>query len=128
MKWRCEGVCPRLPIYSKSCLADQDGFAASLLDRFLGSLRELVRVDGDRDLDLSVIENLDEAVLLAEQTEGDDLVEGELGDVLASGDLGDANEAEDLILDAEDGGEAALGQTTVKGHLAAFEATHERGA
>ena len=44
------------------------------------------------------------------------------------GDLGDAVEAEDLVLDAEDVGEAALGQTAVKGHLAAFEAAHERGA
>ena len=61
-------------------LADQDGLAASLLDRFLGGLGELVRVDGDGGLDLAVVEHLDQAVLLAQQAEGDDLVEGELGD------------------------------------------------
>src|SRR6267154_4468411 len=108
-------------------LADEDGLAAGLLDCFLGGLGELVGVDGDRGLDLSVIEDLDEAVLLAEQAKGDDLVEGELGDIFGRGDLGDAVETENLVLDAEDVGKAALGQTTMKGHLAAFKAAHERG-
>src|SRR6202166_5140734 len=106
-------------------LADEDGLAARLLDRFLSSLGELVRVDGDRGLDLSVIEDLDQAVLLAEEAKGDDLVEGELGDVFGGGDLGDTVEAEDLVLDSEDIRKAALRQTAVKGHLAAFEAAHE---
>src|SRR5260370_41731719 len=108
-------------------LTDEDSLAAGLLDRFLGSLGELVRVDGDCGLDLSVVQDLDEAVFLAEQAKGDDLVQGELGDVFGGGDLGDAVEAENLVLDAEDVGEAALGQTTMKGHLAAFKAAHERG-
>src|ERR1700730_3506621 len=85
-------------------LADEDGLAAGLLNRFLGGLGELVRVDGDRGLDLSVIENLNEAILLAEQAKGDDLGEGELGDVFGGDDLGDAVEAENLILDTEDVG------------------------
>src|SRR5271156_5409075 len=85
-------------------------------------------MNGDGGCELSVIEYLDEAVLLAEEAKGDDLVQGELGDLLGSGNLGDAVEAEDLVLDAEDVGEAALGQTAVKGHLAAFEATHEGGS
>src|ERR1700704_5678249 len=97
-------------------LADEDGLAAGLLNRFLGGLRELVRVDGDRGLDLSIIENFDQAVLLAEEAKGDDLVQGELGDVFGGGDLGDAVETEDLVLDAEDVGKAALRQTAVKGH------------
>ena len=47
-------------------------------------------------------------------------------EVVARGDdLGDAVEAEDLVFDAEDVGESALGQTAVKGHLAAFEAAHQ---
>src|SRR5260370_26731152 len=108
-------------------LADDDGLAAGLLDRFLGGVGELVRVDGDCGLDLSVVEYFDEAVLLAEQAKGDDLVEGELRDILGSGDFGDAVEAEDLVLDSEDVGKAALRQAAVKGHLTAFEATHERG-
>ena len=83
---------------------------------------------GDRGLYLSIIEDLDETILLAEQAKGDDLVEGELGDFFRSGDFGDAIETEDLVLDTEDVGKAALGQTTVKGHLAAFEAAHQRGA
>src|SRR5277367_5913873 len=81
VKRRCEGVCPRLPIYSKRCLANKDGLAAGLLDRFLGGLGELVRVDGDSGLDLPIIEDLDETVLLAEEAEGNDLVQGELGDI-----------------------------------------------
>src|ERR1700688_4841767 len=109
-------------------LADEDGLAAGLLDRFLSGLGELVRVDGDRGLDLSVIEDLDQAVLLAEEAKGDDFVEGELGDIFGGGNLGDAVEAEDLVLDAEDVGKAALRQTAMKGHLAAFEAAHQRGA
>ena len=115
MKRRCEGVCPRPPLYSKCSLADEDGLAAGLLDGFLGGLGELVGVDGDCGLDLSVIEDLDEAVLLAEEAKGDDLVQGELGDAFGGGDLGDAVEAENLVLDAEDVGEAALGQTAVQG-------------
>src|SRR5258705_8517683 len=95
-------------------LADEDGLAAGLLDRFLGGLGELVRVEVDRGLDLSVIEYFDESVLLAEEAEGDDLVQGEFGDVFGCGDLGDAIEAENLVLDAEDVGEAALGQTAVE--------------
>jgi hypothetical protein len=87
-----------------------------------------VGVNGDCGLDLSVVEDLDEAVLLAEQAKRDDLVEGELSDIFGSGDLGDAVEAENLVLNAEDVGKATLGQTAVKGHLAAFEAAHERGA
>ena len=55
VKRRCEGARPRLPHYSTGYLANQDGLAASLLDRFLGGLRELVGVDGDGGLDLSVI-------------------------------------------------------------------------
>ena len=86
---------------------------------------ELVRVDGDGGLDLAVVEHLDQAALLAQQAERDDVLEGELGAGLGGDDLGDAVEAEDLVLDAEDVGEAALGQTAVKGHLAAFEAAHE---
>ena len=70
-------------------------------------------VDGDCGLDLSVIEYFDKAVLLAEEAKGDDLIEGELRDVFGGGDLGDAVEAEDLVLDAEDVGKAALGQTAV---------------
>src|SRR5271156_1839404 len=85
-------------------------------------------MNGDGGCELSVIEYLDEAVLLAEEAKGDDLVQGELGDLLGSGNLGDAVEAEDLVLDAEDVGEAALGQAAVKGHLAAFKAAHEAGA
>ncbi len=51
-------------------LANQDGLAAGLFDSFLGGLGELMGVDGNRDLDLSVIEDLDEAILLAEEAEG----------------------------------------------------------
>src|ERR1700737_3250486 len=127
MKRRCEGGRPRLPPYPKCSLPDAAGLAAGLLDRFLGGLGELVRVDGDRGLDLSVVENLDEAVLLAEQAKGDDLVESELGDVFGGGNFGDAVEAENLILDTEDIGEAALRQTAVKRHLAAFKAAHKGG-
>src|SRR5260370_27577215 len=116
-----------MPLYSNPRLADEDGFAAGILDGFLGGLGELVRVDGDCGLDLSVIEDLDEAVLLAEETKGDDLVQGELGDIFGGGDLGDAVETEDLVLDAADVGKAALRQTAVKGHLPAFEAAPERG-
>src|ERR1700679_1453594 len=122
------GHVPSLAINSKCCLADQDGLAAGLLDRFLSSLRELVSVNGDGCLDLSVIEHLDETVLLAKETQIDDLVEGELGHVLGSDYLGDAIEAEDGVLHPEDVREAALGQTAVKGHLAAFEAAHQRGS
>src|ERR1700679_1612304 len=100
---------PSLAINSKCCLADKDGLAASLLDRFLSSLRELVSVNGDGGLDLSVIEHFDETVLLAEEPQVDDLVEGEFGHVLGSDDLSHAIEAEDGVLDAEDVGKAALG-------------------
>src|SRR3984957_18285216 len=82
-------------------------------------------MNGDGGCELSVVEDLYEAVFLAEEAKGDDLVQGELGDLLGSSNLGDAVEAEDLILDAEDVGKAALGQTTGKGHLAAFKAAHE---
>src|SRR5277367_244972 len=102
VKRRCEGACPRLPHYSTGCLANQYGLAASLLDRLLGGLRELVGVDGDGGLDLSVIENFEQCTLLAEQAELDNLVEGELADVLGCGDFGDTVEAENLVLDAED--------------------------
>src|SRR5277367_5926936 len=85
VKRRCEGARPRLPDYSTGCLANQDGLAASLLDRFLGGLRELVGVDGDGGLDLSVIEHLEQGALLPEQAELDDLVEGALADVLGGG-------------------------------------------
>jgi len=53
------------------------------------------------------------AALLAEEAKLDDLVEGEFADVLSGGDFGDAVEAEDLILNAEDVGKAALGQTAM---------------
>src|SRR5258708_7554559 len=88
MRWSI--VSRLMPLYFKCFLGDEDGLAASLLDRFLGGLGELVGVDGDRGLDLSVIEDLDEAILLAEEAKGDDLVQGELRDIFCRGDLGDA--------------------------------------
>src|SRR5260370_22120551 len=107
-----------MPLYSNPRLADEDGFAAGILDGFLGGLGERVRVDGDCGLDLCVVQDLDEAVLLAEEAKGDDLVQGELGDIFGGCDLSNAVEAENLVFDAEDVGEAALGQTAVKRHLA----------
>ncbi len=61
VKRQCEGMCPRLPYKCKCRLADEDGFAASLLDGFLRGRGELVRVNGDGGLDLSVIEHLEES-------------------------------------------------------------------
>src|SRR6266702_3595017 len=59
--------------------ADEDGLAAGLLDGYFSGGGELVGVDGDGGGDLAVVEDLDEAVLLAEKAERDDLFEGELG-------------------------------------------------
>src|SRR5258708_6239850 len=110
------GLMPSTAIHSKCCLADQDGLAASLFDRFLSSLRELVRVNGHGRRDLSIIEDLDERALLAEKPQLDDLVEGEFSHILGSHNLGDPVKTEHLILHAENIREAALRQTAVKRH------------
>src|ERR1700678_1177612 len=120
------GRVPSPAINSKCCLADQDGFAAGLLYRFLSSLGELVCVDGYGSLDLSVIQHLDEGALLAEEAKFNDLVQGKLGHILGGDYLGDAVETEDLVLHAEDVGKTTLRQPTVKGHLTTFETAHER--
>src|SRR5277367_6017650 len=45
------GRLPSPANHSKCCLADEDGLAASLFDRFLSSLGELVCVNGHGGLD-----------------------------------------------------------------------------
>ena len=67
------GYCPR-PVERSydtvknralTSLADEDGLTARLLDCFLSCLGELMGVDRNRNLNLSIIQNLDETVLLA---------------------------------------------------------------
>src|ERR1700722_14079104 len=106
-------------------LANQNRLAASLLDRFLGSFGKLMRVDRNSSLQLSVVENLDQAILLAQQAKRDDLVQRELGLIRSSIDLSNAVKSKNGVFHAEDVREAALRQTTVQRHLAAFKAAHQ---
>lgn len=60
------GTSPSLPeFYMLSSLADQNGLTAGLLDRLLGSLRKLMRMHRNGNLDLAVIQHLEQAILLA---------------------------------------------------------------
>src|ERR1039457_1645710 len=97
-------------------LTDQDGFAASLFNSFLRSFREFVRVDGDRSSDRAVVEHLDQAALLAQQAELNDLVQREFRIWSGREDLGDAVQTEDRVLDAKDIVKAALRQAAVQRH------------
>src|SRR5882757_11056204 len=97
-------------------LTDQDSLAAGSLNRSLCSGRELVGVDGDGSLDLAVVEYLDQGALLAKKTKGDDVLKRELSTGSRCEDLSNAVQTKNLILNAEDVGEAALRKPAVKGH------------
>src|SRR4029450_5038810 len=80
--------------------------------------RELVGGDGQSLLDLAVAQNLHGAVL-ARQPRGHQ----DFGiDGVAGVERGEVPQVHNVVLDAEDVGEAALGQPPVERHLAALEA------
>src|SRR5437660_6430768 len=100
--------------------------AARFLDLLLCRSGELVRLDGDGLGEVAVAEDL-EAVLLALDGPGlDQLVEIDLGQAEA---LEDAD-VDERVLDAEAGGEPALGNPALQRHLAALAAdeAHLAGA
>src|ERR1035438_8012448 len=100
-------------MHLRSLLPDQNRLAARLLDRFLRRLRELVRVNRDGAGEFAVVQYLDQAVLLAQQAERDNVFERELGIGRGGENLGDAIETEHRVFDAEDIVEAALGKAAM---------------
>src|SRR6185503_8938222 len=98
-------------------LPDQLDLAARLLHGFLRAGTAGVNRDLERLLELAVAEELDLVVQLANETaleQGVD-VDGRIGvEAIQITDI------DDLVLDAKDVREAALGQTALERHLAAL--------
>jgi hypothetical protein len=66
-------------------------------------------MDRDGSLELAIGQHLDQAVALLQQSEVDELLERELLLI----DVGDVAESENCVFNAEDVGEAALGEAAV---------------
>src|SRR5664279_860235 len=120
---------PQLPVASyqlpvTSYALQNVNLAAGLFNLFLGRLGKLMRVHGERLLQLALAKYFDQRILRSHDA---DLAQYFRSDFRLV-QRGQPVEVHHFIFRLEDVGETALRQTPVQRHLAAFKSTHQAGA